>query len=83
VSKFTFMAGDYASKRYSACMRAASAVATQQQTASDEGEDPYNYGSGHTRPQSGAVDALSRRNSRKVMHRVPEVQGGEQDSNSA
>ena len=59
------------------------AATSQQQTASDEGEDPHNHRGGHTRPQSRPVDAFLRCDSRKVMHRMSEVQCGEQDSNSA
>jgi ribosomal protein L4 len=58
------------------------AAASEQQTASDKGENPHNHGGSHTAPQSGAMDALLRCDTKKVMHGMSKVQCGEQDGNS-
>jgi hypothetical protein len=53
------------------------AATTQEWTATDEGEDTNSRGGGHTRPKCGAVNALLRCDSKKVMHCMPEVQCGQ------
>jgi len=58
------------------------AAASQQQTASDEGENPYHHRGGHTGPQSGAMYALLIRDTMKVMYGMSKVQCREQDGNS-
>jgi hypothetical protein len=62
-------------------MQAKSAGTHQEQAASDEGKYPHDHNGGYACPKTGAVDALLRCDDIKVMHCMPEVQCGEQDSN--
>jgi hypothetical protein len=59
-----------------------SAATPQKQTTSDKREDPHNHSSGHARPESRALEAVVRSVDSKVVHRMPEVQRGDQNSNS-
>ncbi len=65
------------------CADATKSTATpQKQTTSDEGEDPHDHSGGHARPESGPLEAMARSVNSKVVHRMPEVQRGDQNSNS-
>src|SRR5690348_9358768 len=61
-----------------------SSSATQEPAASDRREYPYNYYSGYTRPNSGALDSFVRCLNKDVMQQMySEAQCDDQDSNSA